>query len=125
MPRVLLLLLIPLAIQAGPLRVVVDDATRARVAQAEVTLACAAAPAQKMRTDESGTAVFAGAAAECQVSVSAAGFHPWRGNTAVGADQLDAHLSVLQPGTRVVVDGARPKSPVGRFVNWLTSCTRL
>ena len=47
MPRVVILLLIPLAIQAGPFRVVVDDATRARVARAEVTLTCPAAPAQK------------------------------------------------------------------------------
>ena len=124
MVRVAIVLLIPLAIQAGPFRVVVDDATRARVARAEVTLACAAAPAQKARTDESGTAVFAGAAGECQVGVTASGFQPWRGVAVPGADQLDAHLTVLQPGTRVVVDGARPKSPVSRFVNWLTSCTR-
>jgi len=124
MRRVVILLLFPLSIVAGPFRVVVDDATRARVAQAEVTLTCPTAPAQKARTDESGTAVFSNGAGECQVGVSAPGFQPWRGNAAPGADQIDAHLTVLQPGTRVVVDGARPKSPVGRFVNWLTSCTR-
>lgn len=122
--RLVSLLLYPLAIQAGPFRVVVDDATKARVAQAEVTLSCAASPAQKARTDESGTAMFAGKGGECQVVVTAPGFQPWRGHVAPGADQLEAHLAVLQPGTRVVVDGARPKSPVGRFVNWLTSCTR-
>lgn len=125
MGRVLILLVFPVALAAGPLRVVVDDATRARVAQAEVTLTCPPAGAEKARTDESGTAVFAGgAAANCQVAVAAAGFQAWRGSAGPGAEQLDAHLSVLQPGTKVVVDGARPKSPVSRFVNWLTSCTR-
>lgn len=124
MRHVVTLLLFPLSLMAGPFRVVVDDATRARVSQAEVTLSCPAVPAQKARTDESGTAVFAGGAGECQVGVIAKGFQPWRGNAAPGSEQVDAHLTVLQPGTRVVVDGARPKSPVGRFVNWLTSCTR-
>lgn len=125
MRRVVTLLLFPFVMQAGPLRVVVDDATRARVAQAEVTLTCASAPARTARTDGSGAALFPGGAApDCQVAVTASGFQPWRGNPASGAEQLEAHLSVLQPGTRVVVDGARQKSPVGRFVNWLTSCTR-
>ena len=125
MRHVAILLVFPLAALAAPLRVVVDDATRARVAQAEVTLTCAPGPGQKARTDDSGTAVFSGGASTaCQVAVIAIGFQPWRGSAAAGAEQLDAHLTVLQPGTQVVVDGARPKSPMTRFVNWLTSCTR-
>lgn len=125
MRHVVILLVFPLAALAAPLRVIVDDATRARVAQAEVTLSCPPGPSHKVRTDEAGTAAFpAGAGQKCQVAVMAPGFQPWRGDAAPGAEQVEAHLSVLQPGTKVVVDGARPKSPVTRFVNWLTSCTR-
>ncbi len=105
-----------LLVAAAALRVSVVDPSGAVVPGAAVTAVCAGR-AETVSANAGGVAEFAGG--PCAVTVKKAGFAEWT----VGAAQGDvtARLTVAVAPQRVDV---KPRNPITRFKNWLTSCTR-
>ena len=110
---------------AGRLLVAVGDPAQGVVANADVAAACAGGASGKARTDAKGVASFTALpAGDCLVTVRSPGFREWRGSVALTAGsqgRLEARLEVSDPGTKLEV---RPKPPVRRFMDWLSSCAR-
>ena len=90
-----------------------------------VAVVCAGGASGTARTDAKGVASFTALpAGDCLVTVRSPGFREWRGSVALTAGsqgRLAARLEVSDPGTRLEV---RPKRPVRRFMDWLSSCAR-
>ena len=125
MAGVLLATISPLLAQDGRLLVAISDPAQGVVANAEVAAACAGGASGKARTDAKGVASFTTLpAGDCLVTVRSPGFREWRGSVALTAGsqgRLEARLEVSDPGTKLEV---RPKPPVRRFMDWLSSCAR-
>lgn len=105
-----------LAAAAVALRVMVVDPSGAVVPGADVTAVCAGR-AETLVSNAAGVAEFAGG--PCAVAVKKAGFAEWKAATAQG--DVTARLAVAVAPQRVEV---KPRNPITRFKNWLTSCTR-